>query len=73
MLIGVATQFVGTMKLLELAPVPMEVVTVIGPLVAPAGTVAVMVVEALTVKFVELMPLKLTSVAPVKLVPVIVT
>ena len=48
------------------------VVTVMGPVVAPAGTVVVIVPEGLTVK-VEATPLNETAVAPVKVVPVIVT
>ena len=49
------------------------VVTVIGPVVAPVGTVAVIWVEELTVKLVALAPLKVTAVAPVKPAPVMVT
>jgi len=52
-------------------PLP-GVVTVMGPVVAPAGTVVVIVPEELTVK-VDATPLNETAVAPVKLVPVIVT
>ena len=52
-------------------PLP-GVVTVMGPVVAPAGTVVVIVPEGLTVK-VDATPLNETAVAPVKLVPVIVT
>ena len=51
---------------------PLGVVTVIRPVVAPAGTVVVIVPEGLTVK-VDATPLNETAVAPVKLVPVIVT
>src|SRR5690242_3868628 len=51
---------------------PPGVVTVIGPVVAPAGTVVVIVPEGLTVK-VDATPLNETTVAPVKVVPVIVT
>jgi hypothetical protein len=51
---------------------PPGVVTVMGPVVAPAGTVVVIVPEGLTVK-VAATPLNETAVAPVKAVPVIVT
>jgi hypothetical protein len=54
-----------------IAPLP-GVVTVMGPVVAPAGTVVVIVPEGLTVK-VAATPLNETAVAPVKAVPVIVT
>ena len=52
-------------------PLP-GVVTVMGPVVAPAGTVVVIVPEASTVK-VDGTPLNETAVAPMKVVPVIVT
>jgi len=61
-----------TLKLALLVEVPPGVVTPIGPVVAPAGTVAVICVPEFTVKT-ALAPLKVTAVAPVKLVPVIVT
>src|SRR5438046_2188491 len=61
-----------TVKLLALLAVPSEVVTLIGPLVAPAGTVAVIAVAEPTVKL-ALVPLNSTALAPVKLVPLIVT
>src|SRR6266446_2846969 len=61
-----------TVKLPALLAVPPGVVTLIGPLVAPAGTVAVMVVAEPTVKL-ALVPLNSTAVAPVKLAPLIVT
>src|SRR6476646_5790571 len=48
------------------------VVMEIGPVVAPAGTVVVIVPEGLTVKAATT-PLNETAVAPVKAVPVIVT
>jgi len=60
-----------TVKLVELAPVPFEVVTAIGPLCAPAGTFALMLVSELTVKFPPPTPPNVTDVAPVKPVPVI--
>ena len=49
----------------ELVPVPAEVVTVTGPLVAPVGTVAVISPSELTEKLADT-PLKATAVAPVK-------
>src|SRR5882672_12117288 len=61
-----------TVKLLALVPVPPDAVTLNGPLVAPAGTVAWMAVSEVTAKL-ALTPLNATAVAPVKLEPVIVT
>lgn len=61
-----------TVKLDELVAVPPAVVTVIAPVPAPAGTVAVICVEELTVN-VALVPAKRTAVAPVKFVPVMTT
>jgi len=52
--------------------VPPGVVTLIGPLEAPAGTVAWIAVGELTAKL-ALVPLNRTAVAPVKFVPLIVT
>src|SRR6266480_1315455 len=72
---GVKLVIVGglmTVKLAALLAVPSEVVTLIGPLVAPAGTVAVIAVAEPTVKL-ALVPLNSTALAPVKLVPLIVT
>ncbi len=60
------------MKLAVLVAVPPGVVTVIFPVVAVAGTVAVICVAEFTVN-VAVTPLNLTEVAPVKFVPVIVT
>src|SRR5689334_2187331 len=54
-----------------IGPLP-GVVTVMGPVVAAAGTVVVIVPEGSTVKG-EATPLNETAVAPVKVVPVIVT
>jgi hypothetical protein len=51
---------------------PAGAVTLIGPVVAPAGTVAVICVEELTVNA-ALVPLNVTDVVPVKFVPVITT
>jgi len=57
----------------ELDPVPFGVVTVIGPVVAPAGTVAVICVSESSVQLVAAVSLNLTEVAPVKLLPLMVT
>src|SRR2546422_8391148 len=62
----------ATVKLLALVAVPPEVVTLMGPLVAPLGTVAEIEVAEFTVKL-ALAPLNVTAVAPVKAVPLIVT
>jgi hypothetical protein len=62
-----------TVKLAVLVPVPPGVVTEIGPVVAPLGTVAVICVAELTVYDVAATPLNLTAVAPVKFVPVMTT
>ena len=61
-----------TTKLLPLVAVPPGFVTEISPVVAPAGTVAVIFVAELTTK-VALVPLKVTTVTPVRLFPLIVT
>ena len=61
-----------TVKLFVLVAVPPGVVTLSGPVVAPVGTVAWIVVAEVTVKL-ALTPLNVTVVAPVKLVPLIVT
>src|SRR5437762_4502809 len=61
-----------TVKLLALLAVPLGAMTPIEPVVAPAGTVAVIVVAEPTVKL-ALVPLNSTAVAPVKFVPLIVT
>ena len=62
-----------TLKVAVEVAVPPGVVTLRGPVVAVAGTVAVMLVAELTVKLVALTPLNRTAVAPVKPVPVRVT
>ena len=62
-----------TVKVAVLVAVPLGVVTAIGPLVAPVGTMKVMVVLFTTVKPVMATPFKVTAVAPVKSVPVTVT
>ena len=56
----------------RLVAVPPGVVTAIGPVVARAGTVAVILVSETTVK-VACVLLNLTAEAPVKLVPMMVT
>src|SRR5207253_401693 len=76
-LVGVKLVSVGalavTVNALALVAVPPGVVTLSGPVVAPLGTVAAIVVAELTVKLTALVPLNVTAVAPVKLVPLIVT
>jgi hypothetical protein len=70
---GVNEDTVGgatTVKFEELVPVPPTVVTEIGPVVAPVGTVAVIWVDEFTVKLVAFVVLNLTTVAPVKSLPV---
>ena len=62
----------ATVKLLELVAVPADVVTLIGPVVALAGTVALIWVLRLPLKAAEV-PLNLTAVVPVKFAPVMVT
>jgi hypothetical protein len=52
-----------------LVAVPDGVVTVMGPVVTPVGTWAVMSVAELTRKFVSEVPLNVTLVAPVRFVP----
>jgi hypothetical protein len=64
---------VDTVKFVELVAVPEGLVTAIFPVVAPVGTVAVIVVEELALNVVAATPLKVTDVTPVKPVPVIVT
>jgi hypothetical protein len=74
-LAGVKLETVGglmTVKLLALLAVPAGLVTLIGPLAAPAGTVAVIVLAEFTLKP-ALVPLNSTAVAVLKLVPLIVT
>ena len=61
-----------TVKSVVLVAVPPGVVTVILPVVAPDGTVAVTEVAVLGVN-VAVIPLNLTAVTPVRFVPVIVT
>ena len=59
-----------TVKRFALVAVPTGVVTLIGPVVAPEGTVAWMAVSEVTEK-VALTLLKLTDVAPLRFVPLI--
>jgi hypothetical protein len=58
----------GTVKLAALVAVPAAVVTVIVPLVAPAGTVATSQVSQTTAKAAGV-PLNFTEVAPARYVP----
>ncbi len=62
-----------TVKVPELVAVPPGAVTLIFPVVAPEGTVTVILLPELTVKVVALVPLNFTEVAPVKFEPLIVT
>ena len=61
-----------TVNFVRLVAFPAGVLTMILPVVAPAGTVAVIFVAELTVN-VAITPLNFTAVAPVKFVPEIVT
>src|SRR5438046_10240079 len=61
-----------TVKLVELVAVPLGVVTLIVPVVAPFGATVVICVSEATVK-VAAVPLNATLVAPVKPEPLIVT
>lgn len=63
----------GILNIVPLVAVPSGVITVITPLVAPVGTVALMIVPEPTVKLGSSVPLNSTLVVPEKLVPVIVT
>jgi hypothetical protein len=69
--LGLAT--VTIVRLVALVPVPPTVVTVIGPVVAPPGTMAVSRVPAVALNVVAEVPLKPTAKAPVNPVPVRVT
>jgi hypothetical protein len=60
-------------KLPGLVPVPPGPVTVIGPLVVPEPTVALIFELDLMVKLLAFIPLNLTALAPVKLEPLIDT
>jgi hypothetical protein len=61
-----------TVKVMELVPVPLGVVTLILPVTAPTGTVAVIWVAELITKLARTPPNR-TAVAPVNAVPVILT
>src|SRR5262249_36460431 len=63
---------VGSVKLLLLVPVPLAVVTVIGPLVTPEGTVTTICVSVILV-IAPAVPLNETVAVLPKPVPVIVT
>jgi len=72
-LVGEKEAMSGTsMKACELVTVPEELVTEIGPLVAPLGTVAVIWVSETTINVADV-PLKATPVAPVYWAPLMVT
>src|SRR6266511_1225770 len=75
--VGVNEVIVGagtavTVKFVALVAVPPSVVTAIFPVVAPVGTVAVILTLELMMKA-ALTPLNVTEVAPVKFVPLMVT
>jgi len=70
--VGAAVGGAVTVNAAELVAVPPEVVTEIGPLVAPLGTVAVIWV-LLTTLYAAPVPLNVTLDAPVKPLPVTVT
>lgn len=80
-LVGVKDEIVGatggglvvTTKDVPLVPVPPPVVTAIGPLVAPLGTVAVIAVSEPTENVAAAVPLNVTLLAPLKPVPAIET
>lgn len=76
-IVGAKADGVVTVKLgissAEVVAVPPGAVTEMNPVVALAGTTAVIEVSEFTVKSGAGAPLKATTVAPVKLVPVIVT
>jgi len=61
-----------TVKFVALVAVPLGVVTVIGPVVAPVGTFVTICVAVFDV-IVAVTPLNFTEVAPVRFVPVMVT
>jgi hypothetical protein len=63
----------STVKVPALVAVPPGVVTLIFPVFAPLGTVAVIWAYESTLKLVALTPPKVTLVAPVKLSPLMVT
>ena len=57
---------------MTLIPVPVGVVTLIGPLLAPPGTAVVIWISLSTVKLLDV-PLNFTSVVPVRAVPLMTT
>ena len=61
-----------TVKLVALVAVPERVATLIGPVVAPVGTIAVICVSETTEKAAEV-PLKVTDAALARFSPVIAT
>ena len=61
-----------TVKLFAVVTVPPAVVTAMGPVVAPVGTMAVIFTDVLTVKAAAV-PLNVTDDAPAKLVPLMAT
>ena len=67
---GVGGGVAVTVKSPALVAVPLGVVTTIGPVLAPVGTVAWIAVAEVTEK-VAFVPLKVTELAPPKLVPLI--
>jgi hypothetical protein len=69
---GLNGETVGITLNVELVAVPAAVVTAMGPVSAPFGTLAVIWLSEFTVKL-ALTPLKVTAVAPVKWLPLIVT
>jgi len=74
-LVGVKPVIAGgktTVNALLLVAVPPGVVTPIGPIIVPAGTVAWIAVSEVTVKL-AISALNVTEVAPVRFVPLIVT
>ena len=59
--------------MVELVAVPAALVTLIGPVLAGLGTVALICVSDTTVKDRDFLPLKATAFVPVKCDPVMVT
>jgi hypothetical protein len=72
-IVGAAGGVVVTVKAVVLVPVPPLVVTAIGPVVAPPGTVALIAVSEATENVAAVVPLKVTLLAPVKPEPTIDT
>ena len=61
------------MKFFELITVPPDVVTAMGPVVAPVGTRTLIVLAVSLMTVVAVVPLKVTSIRPERLVPFMVT